>query len=269
LTWYLYDKQNYFDNYVGAIIRGLRAFFNYLEAERYISVGIYHRSFFVYREDIAIIALSPEQLRYVIYDSDFHDLIAQHNLSPIKDLFVIGCTIALRVSDLLSLTKKNLFVVQGRSYIKIKSMKTDTPTSIKLPDYAIEIMLKYADNSDRILPSISMQYFNEKLKQFARLLPDDFEYIKTREKRGKTHIIYKDPKLKIHYKLSDHITTHTMRRTAISTMLSLNMPEHVVRKISGHAANSREFYRYVQISQSVIDKETDVMFERLRNFNEG
>jgi integrase len=269
LTWYMYDKLNFYDNYAGSIIRGIRAFFNYLEAERYISVGIYHRSFFVYREEISIVALTPEQLKYVIYDLEFDELAAQHNLSHVKDLFVIGCTIALRISDLLSLTRKNLFIEKGKSYIKIKSIKTETPTTIKLPEYAKEIILKYADNSDRLLPSISMQYFNEKLKQFARLLPDDFEFIKTREKRGKTHIIYKDPKLKTHYKLSDHISTHTMRRTAISTMLSLNMPEHIVRKISGHAAHSREFFRYVQISQSVIDKETDEMFERLREFKEG
>ena len=54
-----------------------------------------------------------------------------------------------------------------------------------------------------------------------------------------------------------------MRRTAITTMLCLGMPEHLVRKISGHAANSKEFFRYVLLSQSFIDQETDLMFEKL------
>jgi hypothetical protein len=263
---YMYDKRNLYDNYAGAMIRGLRGFFNYLETERYISVGTYHRSFFVYREEIPIIALTPEQLNFVIYDPEFDELCAQHNLTEIREIFVVGCTIALRISDLLALSHKNLLNIQGTYYIKVKSIKTDTYTTIKLPEYVKTIVLKYYTKAGKILPSISMQHFNEKLKVFARLLPNDFEYIKMREKRGKPTIIYKDPKRKIHYHLSDHITSHTMRRTAISTMLSLNTPEHVVRKISGHSDNSREFYRYVQISQSVIDKETDEMFERLKEY---
>lgn len=77
-------------------------------------------------------------------------------------------------------------------------------------------------------------------------------------------IVYKDPKKKIHYRLSDHISTHTMRKTAITNMLCLGMPEHLVRKISGHAVNSREFFRYVQLSQSFIDDETDRFFEKVK-----
>jgi hypothetical protein len=43
-------------------------------------------------------------------------------------------------------------------------------------------------------------------------------------------------------------------------MLSLGMPEQVVRKISGHAPGSKEFYRYVSWAQSYQDMETDKMF---------
>jgi intergrase/recombinase len=55
-----------------------------------------------------------------------------------------------------------------------------------------------------------------------------------------------------------------MRRTAITTMLNLGMPEHIVRKISGHAANSKEFFRYVRMSQNIIDQESDKIFEQIR-----
>jgi hypothetical protein len=43
------------------------------------------------------------------------------------------------------------------------------------------------------------------------------------------------------------------------------MPEHVVRKISGHAPNSKEFFRYVKLAQSFLDDETDRIFDRLIN----
>ncbi|MBK6987035.1 MAG: hypothetical protein IPH33_01655 [Bacteroidetes bacterium] len=57
-----------------------------------------------------------------------------------------------------------------------------------------------------------------------------------------------------------------MRRTAITTLLNLGMPEHMVRKISGHATGSKEFFRYVQYSQSFLDQETDKVHLRLQNF---
>jgi len=65
------------------------------------------------------------------------------------------------------------------------------------------------------------------------------------------------------YRLCDMVTTHTMRRTAIATLLSLGMPESMVRKISGHSANSKEFYRYVNYAQQFMDIESDRVFSLL------
>jgi hypothetical protein len=52
-------------------------------------------------------------------------------------------------------------------------------------------------------------------------------------------------------------------------MLALGMPEHIVRKISGHVANSKEFFRYVKMAQNVIDQESDRVFEKIRSYGEG
>ena len=54
-----------------------------------------------------------------------------------------------------------------------------------------------------------------------------------------------------------------MRRTAITTMILLGMPESLVRKISGHAPGSKEFYRYVKYTQNYLDEHTDKVFEKL------
>jgi intergrase/recombinase len=56
-----------------------------------------------------------------------------------------------------------------------------------------------------------------------------------------------------------------MRKTAITTMLCLGMPENLVRKISGHAPGSKDFFRYVQLSQKYMDNETEKIFEILKN----
>jgi len=51
-------------------------------------------------------------------------------------------------------------------------------------------------------------------------------------------------------------------------LLSLGKPEHVVRKISGNALNSTEFFQYVEIAQSSIDMETDLVFDQIKHLQE-
>jgi len=91
------------------------------------------------------------------------------------------------------------------------------------------------------------------------------ELPKFRERRGRLVEIARsvDGK-KLSYRFCDLVSTHTMRRTAITTMLCLGVPEQVVRKISGHSPGSKEFYRYVTFSQSYQDDETSIMFSRLQ-----
>ena len=261
-TDYLY-KLGYYDNYVGLIIKCLRSFFNYLRDERHIDAGLHYRQFFVPVENIPIIALNQTHLSYIINNKKFNKQIKNKGLEEIRDIFVFGCTVALRVSDLLALTSKNLVIQNDKYYLNVKSKKTNSYTSVKLPEYAVAIILKYENMFPTLLPTISIFWLNKKLKIMANMIPNNFQLIKTRERRGEQVIIYKDEKTKTHYQLSDHITTHTMRRTAITNMLCLGMPEHLTRKISGHAANSKEFFRYVELSQSFIDQETDKVFNQL------
>ena len=47
-------------------------------------------------------------------------------------------------------------------------------------------------------------------------------------------------------------------------MLCLGMNEQIVRKISGHAPNSKEFYKYVSYSQNYLDKEIDEVYRKLK-----
>jgi hypothetical protein len=59
------------------------------------------------------------------------------------------------------------------------------------------------------------------------------------------------------------LTSHVMRKTTITTLLMAGVPEHAVRRISGHAPNSKEFFRYVQYSQRYMDEYTDKVFDGL------
>ncbi|MCB0706410.1 MAG: hypothetical protein KDC34_13935 [Saprospiraceae bacterium] len=89
---------------------------------------------------------------------------------------------------------------------------------MKLPDYSVEIIEKYKGDYPTLLPTISDVKLNKYLKELAAALDWDKPIIKRRERRGEEVIIYKDTIQKTHFQLCDLITTHTMRRTAITTI---------------------------------------------------
>jgi integrase len=262
-TDYLYKDCDCYDNYVGSNIKRLRAFFNYLNDEKEMNVGSFHKKFYVHTEEIEIITLIPEQLNFLIYNKEFEASLPEH-LKKTKDMFVFGCTVALRVSDIFKLSFQNIELLNGKHYLQVRSQKTNTLTRIVLPDYAVEIIHKYSKTSKTIFSEISNARFNINIKTLIELTTWTDERIKTRQKRGQPVLVYKNEKTKTPYRFCDLITSHTMRRTAITTMLCLHMPENLVRKISGHAPGSKEFFRYVQLSQKYMDHETEKVFDQLK-----
>ena len=83
------------------------------------------------------------------------------------------------------------------------------------------------------------------------------EIHKTRNKRGQPQTIFKETDTKTNYRFCDLVSSHTMRRTAITTMLRMGMNETNVRLISGHTAHSPSFYRYVFFADSFMEEEMD------------
>jgi len=262
-TDYMYHDCDCYDNYVGSNIKLLRGFFNYLNNERSLNIGAFHKRFYAPHEETEIIILLPEQLNYLIGNSEFEKVLPAF-LQRTKDMFVFGCTVALRISDIFKVSWRHIEIVNDRYYLKVKSQKTNTFTRVLLPEYAVNILKKYPPGRLTIFPSISKARFNINVKLLIEKAGWNHECLKTRQKQGIPTPVYKNKKTGQFYKFSDLITSHTMRRTAITTMLCLEMPENIVRKISGHAPNSKEFYRYVQLSQRFMDKETEKVFEQLQ-----
>lgn len=260
-TRFLHQK-GFFDNYVGMVVKCLKTFYNYLDKERNISVGPYHKSFVVPVEDVQIIALTPKQFSFVLKNERFNEKVQEQGLDRIRDVFVFGCTVALRFSDLMALDRQHISKKGNSTYLSVKSQKSNILTSIKLPSYAVDIIDKY-ENEAKLLPQYSTWWFNKELKRLGRLFPGNMEIVKTRERNGEQVIIYKDETKKENYTIADLLSSHVMRRTAITTMLSLGMPEHLVRKISGHSPNSKSFFRYVQYTQNMLDEATDSVFNQL------
>ncbi len=256
---YLYAKGLY-DNYVGLLIRNWRSFYNYLNDDLHLYVGSYHKKFHVPKDEIPVVALTKKQLFTLLYDEELQAELTSRKLIEVRDLFIVGCTVALRYSDLKRLSKLQLQKKEQHYYLDVRAAKTQIETRMLLPSYCVDIFQKYLKRGDHLLPQISLQYFNRKVKELSELIPENDYLHKVRERKGKTIIRQKDPKTQRKLKLSDHISSHTMRRTAISIMLESGMDEILVRRISGHAPNSKEFYRYVRLAQHRLDAETTRVF---------
>lgn len=252
-------KRNCTDNYVGFLFKTVKTFFIYLNQDKGFETGNFYKQFHVIKEEIPIIVLNQEQLRFLIFNSSFNNSLPQH-LKIAKDIFVFGCTIGLRFSDLLSLKSKNWVMENGNQYITTISKKTGIETRIKLPEYAINILKHYKKKQANLLPYTTLMSFNKKLKLIGLLAGWDYEVGKVRSKRG----IKKEMKIEGKpYRFCDLLSSHVMRRTSITSLLTLGMPEQIVRKISGHKSNSTEFYKYVKFSESFQDNETDKAFSKL------
>jgi integrase len=264
-TDFLYKKGCH-DNYVGANIKVIRVFFNYLKNDKDLNTGDFQRLFYVRKEEIEIFVLSPEQLKFLIHDKEFEEKLIP-SYKRIKDIFVFGCTTGLRYSDIFLLTNKNFEKMEGDWYLKLKSKKTKTFSFIKLSAYAVTIFQRYTTTNNKIplFGNTSLFNFNKSLKQIGELAGFTAPIEITREKLGKTQSITKKTE---HSKnrFCDKMSSHMMRRTAITTLLILGMPEHLVRKISGHSHASTSFNRYVHYAQAYMDKEIEKVHSKLESY---
>jgi integrase len=261
---YCYTKQNLYDNAAGNNIKVFNTLWNYMREVKLLDIGNYQQNFRVFRENIQVIALEPHHLSKLINNTPIYNSLSP-TLKKIRDSFLFGCTVGLRIKDLKALTKENLKITNDGIYIVNVSSKTNTETSVKLPLYCVEILERYKEikNTKKLLPICKDQRFNYYIKDVCKAYGFDNPIMKKREQRGKKINIYKNPETKECHKLYELVSSHTMRRTAITSLLRLNVPERVVKSISGHCSSSKDFDRYVAYSQQFNDEKSDAAFEKL------
>lgn len=260
---FLYKEKKYSDHYAANVYKIIRSFFNYLHKEKGFIVGSYHTAFRIPHQHCTPIVLIPEQLKYLISNVEFENSLSPY-LKRAKDIFVFGCTVALRYSDLMKLKKTNIITTDNGTYVLLYTQKTNTEIRVPLPPYALTIIDKYKKQAGCfVLPRLSSTNINIQVKKLIKAAGWVHTIPKNRSIRGK--MIEQKLQGGASWEFYRHVTAHTMRRTAITTLLILGVPETVVRKVSGHAPGSKEFYKYVGIAQEYLNHEIKAAHEKLMN----
>lgn len=164
-------------------------------------------------------------------------------LDNARDWLIIGLRTGLRVSDLLSLSTKDL--VDG--FIELRNKKTDYPVIIPLHDNVIEILTKRNGEFPR---KISDPNFNLYIKEVARIagLTEKVEGGKISEitikVNGKDETIHR--KVIGTYPKHELVSSHICRRT-FATLLYGKIDTLAIMKITGHQTE-RQFLGYIKIT---------------------
>ena len=174
-----------------------------------------------------------------VYYADLSGLGATYPVY--RDIFMFQCLIGCRVSDLNRLTKAN--VVDGCvEYIPQKT-KMEHANTVRVPlnQKALDILERYKDLEDALLPRFSHFGYNKKIKEILKYVGID------------RMVRVLDPKTRedVARPLYEVATTHTARKTFIGNLYKQVKDPNLIASMSGHSEGSRAFARYRKIDDEM------------------
>lgn len=218
LQW-LKDAKGYSVNMQGTQIKNLKAVLN--EA--------YKRKFHSNRDYLNFIKPS-ENVDNVYLSLDEYEKLYKLDLKGIKktarDLFLLGCYTALRVSDYSRLTPNDI----RDGFIYLEQKKTKGKVVIPAHKRVIEIIQEYGGS-----PQLSEQKLNQHIKEVCKMA-------------GITELIgVKENGVYIYKEKYQLVSSHTARRSAATNMALNGTPLRDIMQITGHTTES-SLLRYIKIT---------------------
>lgn len=182
-------------------------------------------------DDVDIAFLTESELKILMDKELYFD-----RLNVVKDIYLFSCFTGLAYIDSKQLTKKNIELIDGQYWIKIKRQKTNNSCSIPMLAPAVQIMNKYAETAscqvkNLVLPVLSNQKMNAYLKEIADLCGIDKK-----------------------------LSTHTARHTFATTVTLFNDVSIVsVSKMLGHS-NINMTQKYMHVLDNIVNKDMQSAF---------
>ncbi len=211
----------------------LKTFLNYAKRSG-IKVSDGYKDFVIKRQKLEVVALTEEEFYKIVN----LDLSHSKRLDQVRDVFVFGCMVGYRYSDLKQLSR---YHIKGDT-IYLTTEKTKTPIITPLNDIALNIINKYG-NRKKPLPIISNQKYNKYLTEVCQLacLHEEIEIIRF---KGAEKIVNVYPKWQL-------VTAHTSRKSFASMLIAKQVPYQVIMALGGWS-DFKSFQRYIKIEEDTL-----------------
>lgn len=238
------------DNAINSFMKMFRAFYNWCTRQgitendpfRKFTIGSQ-----VYGSPIYITAEEREQIYHA-------DLSQDKRLETQRDIFIFQCFIGCRISDLYSLTKKNLITDNRGTYVEYVPIKTkdENPNIVKvyLTEEAKAIVDKYKDYDEtKLFPLIAQQNYNYAIK-------DVFHKVGIERMVTVRNPLTGENEQKC---IADVASSHMARKTFIGNLYKQVKDPNLVGKLSGHKEGSHAFARYRNIDDDLVKEMSNLM----------
>jgi integrase len=230
-------------NTIAKDITILKVFMNRAVSEGYTTnLDFKHREFTYKTEETDSVYLKEAEIEQLFnYDA------GSNKLNNVKDLFVAGCWLGLRYSDLKNIKPFNIIEDDGEKYIKIYTQKTGEEVIIPCHPMVIEVMKKYRGNPNSLPKAISRQKFSEFIKEVCK----DAEL----KEKGR---MATQPNLE----LWECISSHTMRRSMASNFYLQGVSPEEIMTVTGHKTR-KSFDSYIKVSKLDKAKKLNAKIKKL------
>jgi|GEM_PF-6820785 len=169
------------------------------------------------------------------------DLSNNLRWEQVRDVFVVGCYTAQRVSDYTRLSSKMLVDLDnGRQALSFIQTKGKNEVVIPVHPIVLEILNKYGGampdlgkNPDNIV--------NGHIKSICEAAGINERYVSTRGEKGHT-VERSGPKW-------EFVASHTARRTGITLMHLAGMGVHKIAEVSGHR-DIKQLQKYIKATKA-------------------
>ncbi len=158
------------------------------------------------------------------------DLSSNKRLEQVRDLFIFGAWVGLRISDYGNIKPENIVSIDGEMFIDITTKKTKERVIIPCNPVVLEIFEKYKHNANRLPNTISDQRFNEYIKEACMLAGMD--------EAGR---LISKPNMK----LWECVSSHSCRRSFATNYYLQGFPTIDLMKITTHKTE-KSFMKYIR-----------------------
>lgn len=212
-------------NYINTILKGLRAFYNYLLAEEYVSVNILSKIKLLKEDKVIIKTFTDKEVTKMIGANDFKNYLNARN----KVIIAMFVDTGIRMSELINLQTEWINETNIRVFGKGAKWRY-VPVSLMLKKY----MIRYE--------RIKEGYFKQKNLEHGN-------YFLSRSGKPLTSVqiqnVVKDAGVKAKVREDVRCSPHTLRHYSIQANLRNGLDLYSCSRIAGHE-NIQVTKRYLQ-----------------------